>query len=126
MQYVGDILVVDDDQPIVQLIAEVLTDEGYTVRTALNPADAHAAIADRYPDLILMDYHMPGQSGDALIHDLKANGLAAVPAILMTADVKAARELSMEGIAFCLLKPFDLNALIDCVTKHMRRDRAVA
>jgi DNA-binding response OmpR family regulator len=49
MQSIGDILIIDNEPTIVGLIAEVLTDEGYTVRTALNPEDARATITEQHP-----------------------------------------------------------------------------
>jgi DNA-binding response OmpR family regulator len=124
MQSAGDILVIDDDQPTVDLIAEVLMEEGYTVRTALYPADARAAIVARRPDLVLLDFYLPGKTGDVLARDLAGDGLANVPIVLMTTNAEAVRELSMEGIAYCLMKPFDLDELVECVAKHIRPDRA--
>ena|SRR5215213_9062014 len=125
MQTTADILVVDDDQSIAELITEVLTDEGYTVRACLTVADARTIIAEHRPDLVLLDLHMPGESGHMLVPDLTTDGLADVSIILMTADVQAARELSMDGTDFYLPKPFDLDELIDCVAKHVRRNCAV-
>src|SRR5689334_20798781 len=112
MQY--SILVVDNDLPITEFIADALTDEGYTVRTALTAIDARALIADQRPDLVLLDLHMPGMSGAELVNELKDAGLAAMPIVLMTADALAP-ELSMDSVVYCLLKPFDLDDLIDCV-----------
>ena len=125
MQTAGDILVVDDDEPTVVFIAEALRDEGYVVRTALHPADARVALTRQRPDLMLLDLHLPGKTGDMLVQDLKDDGLAHVPVIIMTADTRAAHELAMDGIAYCLLKPFDLNDLIACVAKYIRQDRAL-
>jgi CheY-like chemotaxis protein len=125
MQTAGDILVVDDDKPTVVFIAEALRDEGYTVRTALTPADARAAIVACHPDLVLVDLHLPGKTGDILVQDLKDDGLAHIPIILMTADAQAAQELSMEGIDYCLLKPFNLDELIDCVAKYIGRNCSI-
>jgi len=126
MHSVGDILVVDDDAPTVAFIVEALTDEGYTVRTALHPADARAAITERPPDLVLLDLHLPGKTGDILVQDLKDDGRAHVPIVLMTADARAARELSMDGIAYCLMKPFDLDELVACAATHIQRDSTAA
>jgi CheY-like chemotaxis protein len=126
MQTAGYILVVDDHEPTVAFIAEALTDEGYTVRTALTAADARVAIAEQRPDLILIDLYLPDKTGDALVHDLKQDGLAHVPVILMTVAAQAARELSMDGIAFFLMKPFNLDELVECVAKHIPWNRAAA
>src|SRR5690349_1328511 len=121
MQSVGDILVVDDDEPTATFIAEALSDEGYTVHTALYPAHVRAVIIKQRPDLVLLDLHLPGKTGDILVQDLKEDGLAYVPVVMMTADAQAARELSMDGIAYCLMKPFDLDDLVECVAKHIRK-----
>src|SRR5215216_3836081 len=111
MPSAGDILVVDDDRPIAEFIAEALTEEGYTVRTAMNPKEACAAIVERRPNLVLVDLHLAGKPGDVLVRNLRNDGLIDVPVIMMTADTRAASELSMDGIAFCLMKPFDLDDL---------------
>jgi CheY-like chemotaxis protein len=120
MRTAGDILVVDDDEATIVFIAEVLLDEGYTVRTALTPADARTAIVKCHPDMVLLDLHLPGKSGNIFVQDLKDDGLAHIPVILMTADAQAAQVLSIEGIDYCLLKPFDLDELIDSVAKHIQ------
>jgi CheY-like chemotaxis protein len=117
----GDVLVVDDEPSIFGFIAEVLTEEGYTVHTARDGASARALLAAQEPDIVLMDLHMPGETGDALIHDLKSDGLADVPVVIMTADATAARELPMDDFASCLIKPFDLGDLLDCVAKYIHR-----
>ncbi len=124
MQHEGDILVIDNEPTIVEFIIEALTDEGYVVRTALTAADARATIAERQPDLVLLDLHMPGKSGDVLARDLKTDGLAHIPIIIMTADAQATKSLAMDDIDYCLAKPFDLDELIECVAKHIRRNRA--
>jgi DNA-binding response OmpR family regulator len=120
MKHAGDILVIDDYSPTVEFIAEALMDDGYTVRTASDAARAQAAIAERRPDLVLVDLHLPGTSGDVLARDLQNDGLADVPVILMTADARSADTLSMDGIAFCLSKPFGLDDLLACITTHIR------
>ena len=121
MQSLGDILVIDNEPTIVEFIAEALTDEGYIVRTALDPEDARATITARHPDLVLLDLHMPGTNGDVLARDFKNDGLVDVPIVMMTADAQIAKSLSMEDIDYCLAKPFDLDELIACVAKHIRR-----
>jgi DNA-binding response OmpR family regulator len=120
MSNAGDILIVDDDQPIVDFITEALADEGYIVRSAFSVASALDAMAARLPDLIIMDLHMPGTTGEVFVRDLRRDGRADVPVVLMTADSVSAKALEAEGIALCLLKPFDLDDLLACVAKYIR------
>jgi two-component system, OmpR family, lantibiotic biosynthesis response regulator NisR/SpaR len=120
MSNAGDILIVDDDQPIIDFITEALADEGYTVRSAFSVASALDAMAAHIPDLIIMDLHMPGKTGDIFVRDLRHDGHADLPVVLMTADSVSAKALEAEGIALCLLKPFDLDDLLACVAKYIR------
>lgn len=120
MSNAGDILIVDDDQPIVDFITEALADEGYSVRSAFSVASALDATAAHAPDLIVMDLHMPGKTGDMFVRELRRAGRTDLPVVLMTADSMSAKALEAEGIAFCLLKPFDLDDLLACVAKHIR------
>jgi len=120
MQSKGDILVVDDDAPIAQFIIEALQDEGYTARGAANASEALAALAAAIPDLILLDLLMPGMSGSELLAYLRTHGHAEVPVVIMTADTRAAQLLTAQGVSRCLLKPFTLDALLDCVARAIR------
>lgn len=120
MQHAGDILVVDDHAPTVEFIAEALGDEGYSVRTARDSAQAQRLLAEWRPDLVLMDMHMPGKPGDLLVHELRSSGIGDLPIILMTADTRLADVLARQGMPFCLIKPFNLDDLLDCVAAHVR------
>jgi len=122
----ADILIVDDEPTIVDFMAEVLAEEGYTVHTALTLAHARAAIESWRPDLVLLDFYLAGATGDTLARDLRSSRLADIPIVMMTADKAAARELSNGGATFCLVKPFHIADLIDCVAKHIRPRSAVA
>ncbi|MGQ0734706.1 MAG: response regulator, partial [Acidobacteriota bacterium] len=57
------VLIVDDDQRVRSLLQQLLEREGYDTETASDGASAIAAMADRAPDLVLLDVNMPGQSG---------------------------------------------------------------
>jgi DNA-binding response OmpR family regulator len=126
MHYADDILVIDDDQPILEMITEVLTEEGYIVRTSLSPREARVAIAERCPSLVLCDIHLPEETGVMLVNSLKASALADVPVVFIMADMRAVRELSKDSSTLYLLKPFDIDELIDWVAQHLCRDRVAA
>jgi DNA-binding response OmpR family regulator len=115
MQQATKVLVVDDDRPIVDFIAEVLRDEGYIVRGAFDALSALAAIEAETPDIVLLDLLMPGASGAELFRTLVERELATVPIILMTADNRAVERLAAQGVKFILVKPFELETLLDCV-----------
>jgi DNA-binding response OmpR family regulator len=113
------ILAVDDDPSIAALIAEVLTDEGYTVRLAYDASGALAAIAAQVPNLVLADLLLPRMSGLELLRMVRAQGHADLPIILMTAATDRAADLTTPGAAAWLAKPFDIDELLACVERFV-------
>ena len=113
------VLVVDDDQPTREFIVEALEDEGYLVRAADNAAHAFALVEAEHYDVILLDLRMPGTDGAELFRLIYERALATIPIILMTADNKAMQELITQGVKFILLKPFDLDTLLNCVAEAL-------
>ncbi len=61
-----DILIVDDERDIRELVAGVLSDEGYECRTAGDSASALAAVDARRPSLVLLDVWLHGSPMDGL------------------------------------------------------------
>ena len=62
----ADILVIDDEADISSLIADILTDEKYNVRTAKNSDTALKALAERVPSAIILDIWLQGSELDGL------------------------------------------------------------
>lgn len=62
----ADVLVVDDEADIRELVAGILSDEGYAVRTADDSKSALAAIRARKPSLLVLDIWMQGGGMDGL------------------------------------------------------------
>lgn len=80
------ILVVDDQPDNVQLLADLLTLEGYAIETASSGQAALDSIARAAPDLVLLDVVMPGLSGLDVLRRLRAEPrFAALPVVLVTA-----------------------------------------
>jgi CheY-like chemotaxis protein len=107
------ILIVDDEEPIVEILAAFVEDLGYTPLVAQNGQQALELARKRWPALIITDLMMPMLNGADLIMALRAeaaaHGRAAPPVVLLTAgSARAARELEVEAL---LLKPFDLDQL---------------
>ena len=119
----GTILVVDDNALAVEFIALALHDEGYRVCAADDLSQARAEIALRRPNLVLLDVDTSGMMGTLLVQDLHKDGLSDVPIVIITDDVGAVRGLPWGGIADCLLKPFDLDDLLACVSQYIPQQR---
>ena len=67
----GDILVVDDNAANVRLLADLLTIHGFKVRTARDGEACLAAVAEKMPDLVLLDVIMPGLDGFTVCRTLR-------------------------------------------------------
>ena len=67
------ILIVDDDAEIVTLLAEVLTHDGHEVHSAGEPVEGMQKSRAVKPELIILDYHMPGASGAHLFESFRRN-----------------------------------------------------
>jgi CheY-like chemotaxis protein len=125
MPRTGSILVVDNEPTIVDLLVEILTDEGYVVYSSPNGADALAIIARHPPALILLDMQIPDISAAELIAQLRAGGLATLPIVLLSTVSLHAAPLRVPGRIECLDKPFDLDDLLACVARYVQPAVAV-
>lgn len=126
MNRTDDILVVDDEANIVDLIAEVLIEEGYGVRRAYDGASALAAIVANPPALILLDMAMPDMIGTTLIQRIRQNQIRYIPVIIMTAGAYSTATLMAQGAADYLPKPFEIDTLLDCVARCLQPQQSRA
>ncbi len=93
----GKILVVDDEITIRSIIRYTLEAEGYTVFETGNGDDVEAMIAKSRPDLVLLDYHMPGKDGIEVLADLRqCISTKSLPVIMLTANSE--KEVRIEGL----------------------------
>lgn len=80
------VLVVEDEPAIVALVSFALKEAGWEVRSSASAEQAWGEIAARRPDLLLLDWMLPGQSGLKLLSRLRADrDFAAIPVIMLTA-----------------------------------------
>ncbi len=107
------VLVVDDEDDIRQAIAECLLDGcRFEVITAATGAEALEVLRGWAPDLIVVDFVMPGMSGQELVDECRRNPrLASIP-VLVTTAMKGAH---VDGAIAHLDKPFDVEQLLEAV-----------
>lgn len=125
------ILVVDDDEGLLVLIADVLRAEGYDVSTVGSGAAALAWLAVRAADLMLLDLKLRDVAGPALLKRLKRED-APVPFVVVTGqgDEKVAVEMMKQGALDYVMKDSALLDLLPGVVRRaltlVERDRALA
>nr|WP_299244124.1 phosphate regulon transcriptional regulator PhoB [uncultured Halomonas sp.] len=118
------ILVVDDEAAIREMIAVALEMADYRVLEADNAQAAHALIVDEQPDLLLLDWMMPGTSGIELARRLKREeATSELPIILLTAKSEEDNKiLGLEaGADDYITKPFSPRELIARLRAVLRR-----
>jgi two-component system cell cycle sensor histidine kinase/response regulator CckA len=116
------VLVVEDEQDLRSLVANVLTEYGYKVVTAANGAKAIALIAkmDNPPDLLLTDVVMPGMSGPMLADQLLAKFSGARVLFMSGYDERQVVQRYVVEKGFALItKPFQLHNLCAAVKRAM-------
>ena len=118
------VLVVEDESAIAELISLNLRHAGYEVTVAETAAQAQAAVDGALPDLVLLDWMLPGQSGLSLARQWRADprtrGLAV---IMLTARAEEADRVAGldAGADDYLSKPFSTNELMARIRAVLRR-----
>ncbi len=114
------ILVIDDEQPIAELIQDALAVEGHNVEVALSATEGlkMASVSDY--DLILTDLGMPDMSGWEVASHLREQD-PDLPVILVTGwgTTIDDQEISRSGIAGVVHKPFEIRDLVDTVHREI-------
>ncbi|MDH7576621.1 MAG: response regulator [Bacillota bacterium] len=117
----ASLLVVDDHQGVRFLLKEVLEQDGYQVRALAHGRDVMPEIKRDPPDVILLDWNLPGWQGWEVLVELQNLSLQ-IPVILLTgwADGELFRRaLEKEEVIGYLVKPFDLNDLKKMILKAL-------
>ena len=121
-----DVLVVDDEADIRELVAGVLEDEGYSVRTAADSDSALEAIEDRRPSLVLLDVWLQGSRQDGLqvLEQVKRRD-STLPVIMISGhgNLDTAVAAIREGAVDFIEKPFEAGKLLHLVGRATETDR---
>ena len=121
------IYVTDDDPGIRELVAEYLAGQGYAVETAQDAASLDRLLAARLPDLLVLDWMMPGEDGLSVARRLRAQP-GFPPIIMLSAkgeDID--RIIGLEvGADDYLPKPFNPRELLARIRAVMRRHDGAA
>jgi two-component system cell cycle response regulator len=111
---VSRILIVDDNPVNLKLAADVLEAAGFAIDRAADAEQAQCVLAERVPDLILMDIAMPGMDGLSLTRKLKSDArFQHVPIIALTASAMKGddRKAFAAGCTSYITKPIDTRNL---------------
>lgn len=115
------ILIAEDEYGLAEVLAQLMSDRGHEAQLAVNGAAALERMAERRPDLLLLDLMMPLLDGIGLLRRMRADPrLAPIPVILMTAqpgEIPPDITAIVQGV---LPKPFTPDALLGTVDRLLR------
>lgn len=110
------VLIVDDDEAVRSLLRVTLPTDGFVVLEAQDGTAALELTSGNEPDLVLLDWHLPGPSGSEVLEELHRTR-PALPVIVLTVESRdRERELAHSlGAAAFLTKPFSPLELLDTI-----------
>jgi len=118
------VLVVEDEEPLILLLRYNLEAEGYTVETCTRGDEAELLLRESQPDLLLLDWMLPGLSGIELCRRLRSRAeTERLPVIMLTA--RGEEQERIRGLATgaddYVVKPFSIPELMARVRAMLRR-----
>ena len=120
------IMIVEDEEPLTLLLRYNLEAEGYAVDTAARGDEAEVKLKEAAPDLVVLDWMLPGVSGLEICRRLRAReNTRTLPVIMVTArgeEAERVRGLSV-GADDYVVKPFSVPELMARVRALLRRSR---
>lgn len=115
------IAVVEDDEHIGNMLAELLRGEGYETVRAYSGSEALLLLERTRPDLILLDLMLPGASGEEVLE--RAKDICPVIILSAKADVGGKVKNLNEGASDYITKPFDPEELLARIRVQLRIGR---
>ena len=118
------ILIVDDEAAIRDMVGITLDLAGFNCISASNAHEAHVSIIDNNPDLVLLDWMLPGGSGIELARRLRRDEITTnIPIIMLTAKSSEDNKVQglNEGVDDYVTKPFSPRELVARIKTVLRR-----
>jgi CheY-like chemotaxis protein len=115
------VLVVEDEPDLRAIMAHVLTEEGYGVTTARDGPEALDCLHRCALDVVLLDWHLPGMDGEAVLRAYRRRFGADAPVVVVSAAPDAPEQARALGVRHVLLKPFHVADLLQHVAQLLRR-----
>ena len=118
------ILVVDDDEGVRKVLKTILEEEGYVVDTSKNGKEAIRKSNAKFYNLALIDIRLPDMEGTKLLTAMKETTPKMVK-IMITGypSLRNAIEAVNKGADAYILKPFDMDNVLNKIKKHLKKQQ---
>ncbi|HZY39524.1 MAG TPA: response regulator transcription factor [Mucilaginibacter sp.] len=115
------IALVEDDENLRFLVAERLQSEGYKVLEASNGQDAEKIILDEQPNVVLLDWMLPGKQGSEVCTNVRNKGYEG-QVIMMTAKGQDIDKIEAYhfGVSDYIIKPFNMDVLVAMIDSKIK------
>jgi CheY-like chemotaxis protein len=116
------VLVIDDEHAFCDVVAEILSNNGYEVEKAYDVVQAQSIIQNTRPDLILVDIMMPGVDGLSFIRQLRCDPCHTETPVIVASAKSTPEDYDdaiRAGANDFLIKPFSASTLRNMIDKHM-------
>jgi CheY-like chemotaxis protein len=112
------VLIVEDEEPIRQVIADVLRDRGFDALPAANGAEALRLLDSVRPDVVVLDLLMPVMHGWAFMENyIQKTAGQPIPIVVLSVNPALPRSFNSLGVKEVVAKPFDVDALLEAVDR---------
>jgi DNA-binding NtrC family response regulator len=120
----ANVLVVDDDIKIQEMLSEILTDKGYSVKCVGNGKNAVSASFEQLFNVALIDIHLPDMEGIELLSKLRKTEPEMTKIIITgNATLKNSIEAANKGVDGYIVKPFDPKKLIVLIENKLKEQQ---
>jgi len=118
----ADVLIVEDNQDLASLLAEILRVAGHEPREAHNGREGLDRVAEKMPSLIILDVEMPVLTGPEMAYGLflRNCGDEKIPIILLSGVVGLPRIAAGVGTPYFLSKPYSVEGILQLVERALR------
>ncbi|HEX9349862.1 MAG TPA: response regulator [Gaiellaceae bacterium] len=112
------IMIVDDDDSVRSLLRMTLPEDEYEIDEATDGEQALARLDERVPELVLLDWQMPGRHGSLVLDELKSRH-PKLPVIVLTAEIAEHHRSLAEALKVdvFLTKPFSPLELLETIER---------
>jgi two-component system chemotaxis response regulator CheY len=123
------ILLIEEDRIVADLVSLTLERMGYKVKVTSKPSEILTLMAEVKPRLVLLDIFLPGWNGLDLLRDMKRAGWLKTSKVLVLSALgfrEVVQQAVMLGASDFLMKPFDVDVLVEKVEKTINATPAAA